>query len=387
MALRLTQLDETNRPAFEALLAHAWRQNWGPELARALIRWRYYDRPSGGGTWLACNDGQCVAMLDSFVRPYLLDGRRIMVREGCDWYCLPKYRPLGLGVRLMRELMACPEPQLAIGGSDATLAILPRLGWTRLPDVHNYVLPVTARSVASTLLRERWPYREAYARVIPGFIPLRRPRRAPAPAGGVGRITEWRPGTPTGLPVPQQQGLVQLLDQADRDWFAQLPPGVAQPLGLLFFLNDAPVGFSLSQIEPTKSGFDGCIVHLQTADPAQAVVDWIVAETAARLVARGGGVIRCWASNPEKVAALRRTGFVVERTLPSYWWPKTGLPAPAGIDAGCLRADDAMPFPALHGRHLTTSWLPPGLSRLRRGGRSSSLGPRRRESGDPGFSY
>lgn len=273
MALRLTQLDETNRPAFEALLVNVWRQTWGPELARALIRWRYYERPAGGVTWLACNNGRCVAMLDSFVRPYLLDGRRILVREGCDWYCLPKYRPLGLGIRLMRELMACPEPGLSIGGRDVTLATLPRLGWTRLPDVHNYVLPVTARSVAGALLRQRWPHREAYASVIPGFIPLRWPRRAPAPPGGACRIAEWRPERPTVLPAPQDQGLVQLLEQADWDWIARMPPGIAQPLGLVFFLDDTPVGFSLSQIEPTKTGLEGRIVHLQIADPVHAVVN------------------------------------------------------------------------------------------------------------------
>jgi len=32
MVLRLTQLDETNREAFEALLAQAWRQNWDSHL-------------------------------------------------------------------------------------------------------------------------------------------------------------------------------------------------------------------------------------------------------------------------------------------------------------------------------------------------------------------
>jgi hypothetical protein len=365
MALRLTQLDETNRPAFEALLAHGWRQNWDPELARALIRWRYYDRPSGGGTWLAFNDGQCVAMLDSYVRPYLLDGRRILVREGADWYCLPKYRPLGLGVRLMQKMMTYPEPMLAISGSATTLATLPRLGWTRLPDVQDYLLPVKARGVASIVLRKRWPYREAYARAIPDIIPLRPPRRAPAPSSGVGRIARWRPGIPTGLPVPQQPGLVQLLEQADQDWIARMPPGVAKPFGLIFFLDDTPVGFSLSQIEPTKTGCDGRIVHLQTADPAQAVMDWIVAETSVRLAARGAGVIRCWASGAEKLVALRRAGFVAREPLPSYWWPKAGAPAPVALDAGYLRADDAMPFPALHGRHLRTSWLPPGLSRLK----------------------
>jgi hypothetical protein len=363
MALRLVQLDETNRPALEALLVHAWRQNWGAELARALVRWRYYDRPTGGDTWLACSEGQCVAMLDSFVRPYLLEGRRILVREGCDWYCLPKYRPLGLGVRLMRELMAAPEPGLAVGGSDATLAMLPRLGWTRLPDAYEFVLPVTARGLAGNVLRARWPHREAYAKAIPEGVPLRPPRRARTAAAA--RVVEWRPGTPPAdLPAPRRQGLVQLLEPAERDWLVQIPRDVAEPLGFQFFLGDTPVGFSLSQIEPTRAGFEGCMIYLQIAERSQAVVDWLVSETAAQLAARGAGMIRCWASSPEKVAALRRSGFGVRKGLPSYWWPKPGAPAPAQIDAACLRADDSIPLPALHGRHLETSWLPPGVSRL-----------------------
>jgi hypothetical protein len=351
MALRLTQLNETNRPAFEMLLAHSWRQNWGPELADALVRWRYYERPSGGGTWLALNDGQCVAMLDSFVRPYLLDGRRVLVREGGDWYCLPKYRPLGLGIRLLREMLACPEPILSIGGSATTVEILPRLHWARLPDVQKFVLPIKARGLAGTLLRSRWPAGEAYANAIPGFIPLRPPRRAPPPCG-VGHVAEWRPATPAGLPVPRHDGLVQLLEQPHLEWMARIPRDVAKMLGLSFFLDDRPVGFSLSQVEPAMTGFDGCIVHLQIAHPAQEVADWIVAETASHLAARGVGIIRSLASSPEKVTALRKAGFVGRGPLPAYWWPKNGAPPPSEIDAGYLRADDAMPFPALHGRHL-----------------------------------
>lgn len=353
MPLRLTQLDATNRPAFEALLVQAWQQTWGPELARDLVRWRYYDcGRSAGDTWLICNGGQCVAMLDSFVRPYSLDGRRIDVREGADWYCLPKYRPLGLGVKLMREFMACPEPGVSIGGSDATLSILPRLGWKRLPDVQRYVLPIRARGLAGTWLRNRWPAAEVYARAIPNWILLSGPPRPPAPLAGVGRVAKWRPGTPAVLPVPQRDGLVQLLDQADLDWFSRAPPGVAQPLGLVFFLDDAPVGFSLSQIEPTVGGFDGCIVHLQIAHAAQAVADWIVAETASRLAARGVGIIRCRASSAEKIVALCKAGFALRESLPAYWWPKADSPTPVAIDGGYLRADDAVPLPALRGRHL-----------------------------------
>src|SRR5262249_19981974 len=160
-------------------------------------------------------------------------------------YCLPKYRPLGVGIRLMRDVMACPEPVLSIGGSEATLAMLPRLRWTRLPDVQKYVLPVNARSVAGSVLRSRWPACDVYPQAIRGFSRLGRPRRAPGRGCGVGRIAEWRPGTAAPLPMPQRHDLVELLEQVDLDWVARMPAALAQPLGLVFFLDDATVGFSL----------------------------------------------------------------------------------------------------------------------------------------------
>jgi hypothetical protein len=355
MALRLVQLDDTNRTSFEALLAQAWEQNWEPDLARAILRWRYYDRPSAGGAWLACHDGECVAILDSFVRPYLLDGHRILVREGCDWYCVPKYRPLGLGIRLMQKMMAGPEPMISIGGSETTQAVLPHLGWTRLPDVEKYVLPLTARGLAGAVLRNRWPDREPYAKAIPGFVRLRRPPRAPAPPGGVRRVVEWRPGRAPSVPVPERQGLVQLLEEPDQTWMAQMPAGLAETCGLAFLLDDAPVGFSWSQIEPTVAGLEGCIVHLQVANLDQPVVDWVVAETARRLAARGVGIIRCNTSNADKAAALRRSGFVGRGAVASYWWTKARAEPPAMSDVGYLRADDAMPLAALRGRHMAAS--------------------------------
>lgn len=350
MALRFGRLDDTNRPAFEQLLEHAWEQNWGSELANILVRWRYYEKPPGSETLLAFDGDQCIAVLDSFVRPYLLDGRDILVRETCDWFCLPKYRPFGVGIKLLRQMMAYPEPIFSIGGSQSTLAILPRLGWIAVPDIQKYVLPLKARSVAGSLLRQRWPTREALAKAIPGFIPLQTLRRAPTPSGGIAQIREWQPGMPIPQSLPDRPGLVEVLAQADLAWIARMPHEFALPLGLTFFLGEEPVGFSLSQLEPSASGLDGCIVHLQIPHETQSVVDWVIAETARRLASCNVGIIRCGASSPAKITALERAGFLIRKPHPSYWWDKDGASAPAVIDAGYLRANDAQPYEALRGR-------------------------------------
>jgi hypothetical protein len=354
MGLRLARLDETNRPAFEKLLAQVWELDCSDELARAVVRWRYDERSSGGGTWLVCDDGECVAMLDSFLRPYLLNGRRIHVREGCDWYCLPKYRGMGLGIRLMKKMMACDEPMISIGGSEWTRAILPKLGWTRLPDVQSYLLPLRARDAAGAMLRNRWPVYEAYVRAVPD-LPLRRLRRAAAPRADAASVEEWRPGGTAHMPLPRGDGLVELLEPGDLDWMGRTPVGLARPFGLTFSLGREPVGFSLAQVEPGLTGLDGRIVHVLITHEAQEVADWVIAETAIRLAALGAGMIRCLASTPQKNIALRRAGFVSRAPLPSYWWSNSVALSPSASDIGYLRADDAIPFAALRAHNSPSS--------------------------------
>jgi hypothetical protein len=238
----------------------------------------------------------------------------------------------------------------SMGGSEATLDLLPRLKWARLPDVQRFVLPLTARGLAASFVRGRKPDREFSAGTIPGFVRLRQPRRSPAPTGRVGRIAEWRPGTPAALPTPQGEGLVQVLEQADLDWIAKMPAWLARPLGLTFFLDGKPAGFSLSQIEPTVTGLEACIVHLQIAQQDISLTNWIVGETTERLASNGAEVIRCAASSPEKITALRKAGFFARPPLASYWWPKAGAEAPTRTDMGYLRADDSIPFATLRAR-------------------------------------
>src|SRR5206468_1363808 len=124
------------------------------------------------------------------------------------------------------------------------------------------------------------------------------------------RVEEWRPGRKLDIPVPERDGLLELLEPADLDWFYAAPHRFIRPIVLIFSISSEPVGLSLSQLEPSASGPDGKIVHLQIANLAQPVTDWIVSETARRLVQAGAGVIRCRASISQTIAALRRTGFI-----------------------------------------------------------------------------
>lgn len=340
-------LNSTTVPALLKLMPSLWAQDRDEDFFPETFRWRYLEKPSNGGTWIALDNEQCVAMLDSYIRPYLLDGRRVLLREFADWFCLPKYRPFGLGLKLMRMMMDSREPMIAIGGTDATLSILPRLGWKPLPEVQRMILPVTLRGLAGNLLRRRAARHAKYARAIPGFIPVRSPRKAPPPAANAW-VDEWRPGSKLAPPIPRRDGLVELLELADLEWICAAPPGFIRPMVLIFLLGDEPVGVSLSQLEPSASGPDARIVHLQISNLAQPVVDWIVSETARRLSQAGVGFIRSRGSSRPTITALRKIGFIAARSERAHWWAKDGTPPPSMIDVSYLRADDALPFSAAH---------------------------------------
>lgn len=341
----IARLDGTTAPALLRLMPCVWAYDWDADFLYKIFRWRYLDRPSGGDTWLVLDQSACVAVLDSYLRPYLLDGRRILVRETADWFCLPEYRPLGLGLRLMRRMMAAPEPILVIGGTAATRSLLARLGWQRLAEAQRMILPVTLRSLAGNVLRHGNVHRAKYARTIPGFVRVRWPRPAPPPVADA-HSEEWHPGRKLGIPVPRRNGLIELLDMSNLEWLHAAPPDFIRPIALTFLVGSEPVGFSLSQLEPSASGPDGKIVHVQMATLAQPIVDWVIAETARRLAQTGAGLIRCRASTPEIAVALRRTGFMAIRAQPAHWWATDGTPPPSAIEAGYLCADDALSFEA-----------------------------------------
>ena len=119
-----------------------------------------------------------------------------MVRETCDWFCLPEYRAFGVGLHLMRRMMAKPEPILVIGGTTYTRDLLPRLKWTRLPDVGNYLLVFRPAPWPHLLLTSggepafRSRARSQYSAPLGGFRSIPHPPQIARCACASGEATE-----------------------------------------------------------------------------------------------------------------------------------------------------------------------------------------------------
>lgn len=341
MAIRFATLTDANLPAARELVMSAWDLDSDDSFAGELFEWRYRVRPAGE-TELAFDGDRCIGIIDSLARPYLRDGHVTTVRETCDWFCLPRYRPLGIGAALMRRLMARPVPIVSIGGSKRTLALLLRLKWQRLADVREYVLPLTARMLAAWGLRGL-KFGTRTAQRIPSAMPFRSLRDAlrPGPGAHVEPLAE-RGGV--AYPLPGGYALAELLDDDDRDWLAAAPERIGELIGLQFTIDGAPVGISLGRVEPYAFGTAGKILHLQVADLPQKTIDWIVAETARRLVDRRVEMLFCRASCPRIGRALRDAGFFGVQARAAYWWPAGGTPPAGATHLTYLRADDAVPF-------------------------------------------
>ncbi len=249
----------------------------------------------------------------------------------------------------MRRIMARPEPILSIGGTDVTLALLPRLSWAELPSARRLRLPLKARALAATVLRRRWPGYESIAKLVPDAINLPRPHCPVGPAGGYLRrligATEAVPAFDTDA-----HGLSETLDQADRAWLGAAPADLGEPVELGFWVGDRPVGYSYSWMAPSPVGKEAALLHLRHARLGPDGLAWIIGETVRQLANDGATLIRCRVSDAAKIEAYRKVGFLEGQSEPTYWWAGREQETPTCLDVGWLRADDALPVIAGLGR-------------------------------------
>jgi acetyltransferase (GNAT) family protein len=319
MALRFTRLTAENVTSARTLLAEWWPGNWSDEFVGRFFTWRYLTRPAGE-TLLAVDGDRCVAILDSYLRPYLFCGETATIRETCDWYCLPEYRPLGVGLKLIRQMMAKPEPLVVVGGTEATHSLLPRLKWQRLPDVPIYVLPLSLKTALAFGLQKRAPTAaQMLASVIPPGLRLFRPHQLPSPVNSA-QVTASSGLEVPGMPSPNPYALALLLDGDNLNWLLSAPKEVGYLLVLRFLINGRLVAISITRLQRRREGLTAKVLHIQSEDRSPAMMGWIVSATALHLAEKGASLIICLSSDIIIGNAFRRVGFIAAGQRPAFWW-------------------------------------------------------------------
>ena len=341
-SISFQSLDGGNRHAVRQVLFECWRESSPDALTDEHLAdyfdWRYGER-GRNDTIVALHGERCVAALDSFIRRYWVGGKQIAVRETCDWYCLPQYRKFGIGLQLMRRMMAKPEPMLVINGSSFTVDLLPKLRWARLGDVENFLLPVSVRAVAGLATQRWWRAADALASTLPDV--RLRPRALPPPIAGLS--VERRVDGGVEVAANAAYACAPCPDAATLDWFARAPSVVGECFALHFFAARTLAAVAACRIGESAFGRKARIVHVHATRPD--IVDWVLSETIQHLIRQAVGVILCRTSCPFLGMALKRFNFFRRRRSHVYWWDPAGQPVPAGpTNFSSLRGDDALAF-------------------------------------------
>jgi hypothetical protein len=350
VSIEFTKVEETTRQAFFETLLTFWDQHWKSGFRDEFLAWRY-TRRSEGETLVAMSGSKCIGLIDTFIRPYRVGARTVLVREPCDWYCLPGNR--GIGMRLMKYLIAQGEPILGVGLPKALIAIAPRLKWKHLLDAHDFILPITARRVAGTVLRKAGMGDGSIAKYLPRSLRLRSTSAWTKHREIDGEVEEISPNDWLGdnSPIGEDDGeyaLTPILTKKYAQWLRSGPTSLGPVRCFAFRERGSPAGLSVSRIEASKVGYKLKLIHLQAFKPNVRTLRWMIAENVLRAAEFDAESVHCRSSCPITSAALTSLGFyrtAKEAVMIGF----NDLPTPSGpVNVTLLRGDDAM-IPSLIG--------------------------------------
>jgi hypothetical protein len=346
MAIEIERLNVDHLVAVRKLRQSQSPDDWPEELSDEYFRWRYSAREQSE-TLLAFDGDRCVAMLDSSSHAYRFGDSITSVREPCEWLCLPDYRPLGLGLRLMGMFMKEPEPMFAMVGTWMTQDILPRMGWRKLPDTVNYTLPLTSGALADSLLgRLRLPVGGLRTRLAHTIsVPVWH-RRSKAPTGD-SAISEHQPGDLLPLVEPSADyGLACICSPWEPAWLCNAPQDMGQFYWLVATADGKPVGLTISRLFRQHGASQANLLHLQTRQRSPELYEWLITETARFLAEQGAAKVSCRASCPTFSTALKHVGFIERSRTPAFWWSKDGSDPSGPLHLTQWRADESIrPYP------------------------------------------
>jgi hypothetical protein len=321
VALVFTALTRENLRSVENLLLPYLERQWSREFTDEFLSWRLLDRKFSE-TILALNGEECVAMVNSYIRQYAIDGRKSGVRETDFWISKAEYRPFA-SLRVLQTLMAKPEPISAVVGNDYVASILQRLRWEQLTEFSQMVLPLGAGVVSKRLAKQMKRNIADLPPVLtrPFAFKLRNPKRqpAPAPSATFGEITDPR-DLPDIMPPAGAHVVTPLAEPHDFEWYAAAPDPLGEFAWLGFKVGDEPVALALVRLYREGAFLGAKILHVQSSLDDMKTYAWILGETSAYLSDRGADWIDARFSSPVITAALHRIGYVRGRTQFAYWW-------------------------------------------------------------------
>lgn len=336
-------------PAVRQLLLQYWERTWPSDVADRFLRWRLFDRPDWAA--VAAFDGErCVAFIDSFVRPYTIDGERVRVRETGEWFCLPDYRPLA-SLKVLQALMKKPEPIIATTNSEVTKAVLPRLKWQVVCEQQQCVFPVGVGVAVKGLTKRLNMQLSTLPEVTGTLLPFRfrKPKRLAAPdqPASMHEIAS-ADDLPDLTPPKDAFALYALADRADARWFSAAPSGEGRFIWLAFRIKDETVGLSLSRIFREGPYKAARLLHIQSTRHDPDLYAWIASETSGHLAEGGVHWIEARSTSDMIVGALEQTGYMKGSAFPVYWWPGGDRVALDGnILLNGMRGEEAlMPYPS-----------------------------------------
>ena len=322
---------------------------WVRPRTRSFYDWRYRACDGFHRAFMAMRGSECMATVSAFCKPYIVGGRRVSCLEVFDWFCRPGTKGGGIGGKVMRAMMEEPEPIVAFGGTQDTLARLPHMEWKRIGEAIGYDLPlgreVFAKSAARRLripmgigkatvgrLAARW-YKPKTSSKFKGISAV--------PVGSLGEeVLSLYAGS-------MDYRILQVPDLRFARWLTSGYSGLGHFVPLYFTDGERLRGWSLSRLHRSPSGLEGQLVDIFWPGATADIYAFMVAESVSCLMSFRPQRVATTAADPALQAALGRNRFRVTRRYPIHFWGKGWEDGTGGLEMNHNYADwPIMPYPA-----------------------------------------
>jgi hypothetical protein len=292
-------------------------------------------------------EGQCLAMDWFLARPYQIGKERVDCYEMIDWATRPEAQGSGSGTHLVKWMMQGPAPLLAIGGSEATRRILPKLNWKNIGEIEQYFLPLTGKMIGHYAARKtRLP--DSLIRGVfrlagrPWFLP----RKQAAPLGGC-VLTLSEPDPELELLYAEEKGIhmapLPVIDYLK--WLSNSPDSMGRYIHLSFRVGGRLRGWSFFRLCETPLGRAAYIIESTVATGEDYLWDWVLYETLAAAVSLESDGVYAGATHPLLKRSLRKFHFLQRPALPIYYWSNSIVPPPVLVFTNNTSDAALLPYP------------------------------------------